>query len=515
MKTIKFYTLIIIVFLTVSCSSDSGGGDSPIPIESATVKISATTNNAAEPTTNGLFTITLSNTVSTITKINYTIGGTATNGTDYQTISDNATIPANTYTATVNIAIKSDTEVEGTETVILTLTNTNNTNITVSGQNTATVSIIDDTTVPFTPVNASGFMVNPNSTDETIALFYNLKVLSETKFIIGQQDAFNSFYNNATGDSDIKKTTGNDPGLLGSDFMFITDDNNDGNPSNWFFQQEQIITQDAIEAYNKGMVNAFCWHFREPYDGDEFYTANMTDFQKENAFKSILPGGANHDYYKLKLEKVADVVSNMIGSDGKKVPIIFRPFHEFDGNWFWWGKAYCTAQEYKSLWQFTVEYLRDTLHVTNMLFAFSPDNQFNSEVEYLLRYPGDAYVDILGMDNYGDFANQGQSGVSTANNKLQILTKLAKEKTKIAALTETGYRVTSSISPISGFYATNLYNAITENGNEVAFMMFWYNDQSGYYAPPPGQPDTNDFIDFVNKPKALLENELPNMYQMP
>tara|TARA_R110001606_G_scaffold86453_2_gene195520 strand:+ start:15038 stop:16273 length:1236 start_codon:yes stop_codon:yes gene_type:complete len=365
------------------------------------------------------------------------------------------------------------------------------------------------------PEETKSYMVNPNATAETVALFYHLKTISKSKFIIGQQDAFNAFYNNNSGESDIKKTTGSDPGLLGSDFMFIADDLNDETSGNWFYQQENIIKSDVVEAYNKGMVNIFSWHLREPYEGTDFYTSNMTDHQKNNAFKSILPGGENHEYYKQKLQKVADVAKSLIGNDGKLAPIIFRPFHEFDGNWFWWGAAYCSPQEYITLWQFTVEYLKDTLSVNNMLFAFSPDNNFNSEAQYLSRYPGDSYVDILGMDNYGDFNNQGLFGVNNANAKLQILTTLAEEKVKIAGFTETGYRVTSSNAPIENFFSTNMYNAITENNNQIAFMMFWNNDSNGYYTPAPGLPDTGDFIEFANKPKSLLQDNLPNIYKLP
>tara|TARA_R110002049_G_scaffold61453_5_gene163724 strand:- start:28717 stop:29028 length:312 start_codon:yes stop_codon:yes gene_type:complete len=56
----------------------------------------------------------------------------------------------------------------------------------------------------FDPEETTSFMVNPNATEETIALFYNLKLLSQSGFIIGQQDAFSSFYQDNIGDSDIK-----------------------------------------------------------------------------------------------------------------------------------------------------------------------------------------------------------------------------------------------------------------------------------------------------------------------
>lgn len=366
-----------------------------------------------------------------------------------------------------------------------------------------------------TTANVKTYMVDPNATAETVALFYNLKKLAKLKFAIGQQDAFNSFYNNGSSAlSDIKKTTGYDPALLGLDFSFITDKNNNGQASNWFYQQEVIITDDAKEAYNKGMIISFSWHLREPNNEESFYTSEMSDTEKATAFKSILPGGINNAWYKKKLDKIASIVSNLKGSNGELIPIIFRPFHEFDGNWFWWGANFCTANEYKAAYQFTVEYLRDTKGVHNILYAFSPDNSYSTSTNYLSRYPGDAYVDILGMDNYGDFNNKGEVGVKTANAKLKILSDLAKEKNKIAALTETGYQITFTNKPIDNFFSNLIYKAVTEQNIEIAYVMFWTNSQQAYFVPPPNMPDTADFIEFSKKPKALLSDKLSNLYKL-
>ena len=379
---------------------------------------------------------------------------------------------------------------------------------------TAPVEILPEEDV-FNQDNIRSYMADPNATAETVALFYNLKKLQQTEYLIGQQDAFNSFYNDAGGASDIKKATGSDPALLGSDFMFITDDQNNGNPSNWFYQQELKITQDAKQAYDKGMVNIFCWHFREPYEGIDFYTDNMTDEQKQNAFTSILPGGENHEYYKAKLDKIADVFNNLKGTDNKVIPVIFRPFHEFDGNWFWWGSAYCTPEQYKQAWQFTVQYLRDTKNVHNVLYAFSPDNSYTTEANYLSRYPGDDYIDVLGMDNYGDFAIGASNGIVTANNKLKMVSDIAHAKVKVAAMTETGWQVSSGNPVIPAFFNTNIYTAMTANDVQLAFVMFWNNTATGYYVPPAGQSNTQDFIDFTKRAESVLQNNIPDMYIMP
>lgn len=365
-----------------------------------------------------------------------------------------------------------------------------------------------------TTSNVRTYMVDANATTETVALFYNLKKLSKTKFAIGQQAAFDSFYNNGSSAmSDIKKTTGNDPAILGSDFMFITDKNNPSN--NWFVQQEQKIIQDTKDAYAKGMINIFCWHLREPNKEDSFYATDMTDEQKATAFKSILPGGVNHNWYKQKLDKVASVVSNLKTANGVLIPIIFRPFHEFDGSWFWWGASFCSPDNYKEAFQFTVDYLKNTKGVHNILYAFSPDNSYSTDANYLSRYPGNAYVDVLGMDNYGDLNNQGQSGADRANAKMKMVSDLAKTKVKIAAMTETGYQVTAANTAITGWFSNYLYHTLTANNIEVSFVMFWNNSNNGYYVPTPTATNAADFSTFTTKPKSVLINTLPSMYVLP
>ena len=385
----------------------------------------------------------------------------------------------------------------------------------ISCDNSETVVVTPTPTVSIdvvTPQNVKNYMVDKNASTETVALFYNLRNLGKTKIIIGQQDAFNSFYQNS-GSSDIKKTTGNDPSILGSDFMFITDKDNPNN--NWYVQQENKIIQDTKDAYNKGIINTFCWHLREPYNEKSFYSADMTSEQRTDAFKSLAPGGKFNDWYKKKLDKVASVVSNLKDTNGKQIPIIFRPFHEFDGNWFWWGANYCTAEEYISVYRFTVNYLRDTKNVHNILFAFSPDNSYTTSSSYLSRYPGDDYVDVLGMDNYGDFDNKGTSGASLANSKLKLISDLAISKNKIAALTETGYRVTSTTPAINNWFSTYLYDAITNNNLQIAYVMFWNNTSSGYYVPTPGTSNVADFQNFTLKSKIILQNNISKMYSFP
>ena len=79
---------------------------------------------------------------------------------------------------------------------------------------------------------------------------------------------------------------------------------------------------------------------------------------------------------------------------------MFRPFHEATGSWFWWGAAFCDAETYKSVYKYTVEYLRDKKEVHNFLYLYGPGSEAVSEEEYGIRYPGDEYVDVIGFDMY-------------------------------------------------------------------------------------------------------------------
>jgi mannan endo-1,4-beta-mannosidase len=264
------------------------------------------------------------------------------------------------------------------------------------------------------------------------------------------------------------------------------------------------------------MLNIFCWHLREPYLENSFYANDMKADQKAKAFKSILPGGENHNWYKLKLDKVASVFNNLKGANGELIPVIFRPFHEFDGSWSWWGASFCTEEEFKTAFKFTVDYLKNTKGVHNVLYSFWPDNSYDTQAKYLSRYPGDTYVDVLGIDNYWDLrAGTGQAGADLANAKLKVVSDLAKTKVKIAAMTETGYQVTPATSPLPGWFSNYVYSALTDNNVEVAFVMFWGNGGTSYYVPPPSASNAADFIEFCNKPKAVLQNKLPNIYKIP
>jgi mannan endo-1,4-beta-mannosidase len=226
----------------------------------------------------------------------------------------------------------------------------------------------------------------------------------------------------------------------------------------------------------------------------------------------IIPGGQAHTEYKQILQGIGTWAHSLQGADGKLAPVIFRPFHEFDGGWFWWGKPHASREEFISLWQFTVSYLRDSLGVHNFLYAYSPDNKFNTEAEFLERYPGDAWVDMVGMDNYGDMGRDNKYDLAAATRKLQIVSGYGRKAGKLAAFTETGLEAI----PATDWWTNSLLKVMRAPGIRLAYVLVWRNDirsPTHYYAPYPGQGSVPDFLKFYRDPYTLFEQDLRRIYR--
>jgi mannan endo-1,4-beta-mannosidase len=358
-----------------------------------------------------------------------------------------------------------------------------------------------------TRIKTAATLADTAATPETRALFQNLMTLSKTHTLFGHQHA-TEYGHGWSGDadrSDVKSVTGSHPAVIGVDFSGFTGHTLEENE-----KAKAAVRKTVVDTYNRGGVITVAWHFNNPVSAGGFY---WNDSVSLPAVSYIIPGGKAHAQYKEILQGIADWVHNTKGTDCKVVPMIFRPFHEFDGGWFWWGAPHCTRDEFISLWRFTVSYLRDSLNVHNLIYAFSPDNRFSSEAEYLDRYPGDAYVDLLGMDNYGDMGRDGYK-LDSAKNKLQIVSDVAPRKNKLAAFTETGLE--SITNPT--WWNDVLLNVMKAPGLRLSYVLIWRNDKTSsthYYAPFPGHSSVPDFLKFYNDPYTLFEKDLPKLYQIP
>lgn len=347
--------------------------------------------------------------------------------------------------------------------------------------------------------------IDQEATRETRALFKNLMILSKNHTLFGHQHAteYGHGWVGEPGRSDVKSVCGSHPAVIGVDFSGFS-----GLPEEVIIRSMDEVRKNVTDTYNRGGVTTVAWHFNNPVSPGGFYWRDSVSLP---AVKYIIPGGSAHENYKEILTRIGKWAQTVVGDDGKPVPMIFRPFHEFDGDWFWWGKSHCSSGEFISLWRFTVSYLRDSLNVHQFLYAFSPDNRFNSEVEFLERYPGDKWVDLVGMDNYGDFGRD-RYDIETGAAKLKIVSDYAIKAGKLAAFTETGLESV----PNPEWWTGTLLKAMKLHRMQLCYVLVWRNDSQSpthYYAPFPGQVSVPDFIRFYMDPYTLFEDDLKNIYR--
>lgn len=311
--------------------------------------------------------------------------------------------------------------------------------------------------------------------------------------LFGHQDdlAYGMQWSYVDGESDVKRVTGDYPAIFGWELGGIELDQSHNLDSVPFDAMKRL----AKWGHEQGGINTFSWHPFSPIDSISSWNGDSI------VVKHIIPGGEYHEAFQRQLDKVAEFFTQLNDKQGQPIPFIFRPWHEMDGGWFWWGKKASTPQELQVLFRFTIEYLRDVKGLSQMVVAYSPDRNFNTMDEYLTWYPGDDVVDIMGMDDYWDFKQEG--GEQDVIDKLHIVIKTAKEKNKLSALTETGCSNVTDSLWFTQKLGVVLNDPIVKR--EMSYVMVWRNDPKvHFFFPYPGHPAAEDARKLLNQPSILL-----------
>lgn len=333
--------------------------------------------------------------------------------------------------------------------------------------------------------------------DLSAKVLYNRIIqLSKKGYAFGHQDApaYGIGWKNNGKEfrSDVKDVAGDHPAVFGFELGHIEL----GHSINLDTVPFELMTRLIRKAHKKRAIITISWHPDNPVSGNSAWETTP-------AVKEILKGGSEHDKYRAWLAKLAGFFKGLQRSSNKSIPIVFRPYHEMNGSWFWWGSGHCTPDEFKRLWHQTVDILSEDFEVHNLLYCYATDAVTNKE-EYLKYYPGDAYVDILGIDLY--HKKTTEEYIELLQDNLTMLAATAKERSKPYALTEGGLEKV----PIDNWWTEVLDRNIADKG--LAWALFWRNAwPSHYYVPYIGQASSMDFKKYSLRPHVLFLKDLKNI----
>lgn len=320
-------------------------------------------------------------------------------------------------------------------------------------------------------------------------LVKRLQKLQKKGIMLGHQDSpvYGTTWKWDNGRSDVLETVGDYPAVMGFDLGKIelgSDENLDGVP----FER---MRREIIAHYLRGGIVTLSWHPWNPVTGE-----NAWDSSGE-AVKDVLYGGSQYRKFEGWLETVAAFINSLQTPDGQRIPVIFRPWHEMNGGWFWWGAKSCTAEEYINLFTFTHHKLVDQYRCNNIVWAWSPNlSDVKTEAAFMERYPGNQYVDLIGVDIY-EFDNNDAAYSKNLKETLDVLVSVASKEHKLAALTEIGCR---GIGKKTDWFMNTLWPVLRQY--KLSYVLFWRNDwqkpEEESYLPATGDEAAPDFKKWVD-----------------
>ena len=260
---------------------------------------------------------------------------------------------------------------------------------------------------------------NPQSSEKTRKVFAWLCDQYGTYMLSAQQES--TWMDSPDYEMDyICEVTGKLPAIRGLDFM-----NNDYDG----------VVERAKDWSEKGGLVTICWHTGVSGSG---YQESLDE---DPDFEELLTEGTEANQSMMKAwDQAAKALQELRDAD---IPVLWRPFHEFDGKWFWWGKG--GKENFIRLWQLMYDKFTQDYELNNLIWVLGYSGEVRSG-----WYPGDEYVDMIGSDTYDDSTNQ------SAWRKLMAVAD------KPMVFHECG-----NVPPISAF---------EEDGTDWLWFMVWHTD---------------------------------------
>lgn len=402
-------------------------------------------------------------------------------------------------------------------------------------------------------------LVDKDASKDTQAIYAYLQAVGDSRSVIfGHENDTWHKAGAASGsaieisESDTRDVTGTIAGMIGIDALSLTGDEYtakrynteigdqtfpltaEGNVqaaaslTNKNIEQGAIITMSAhMPNFSLVKENASYTEGVDPTYAKYNFAGYTPNVLTGDVMNQILPGGQYNNMYNAYLDMIADYANKVDGT------ILFRPFHENTGSWFWWGAAFCDPGTYKNVWKYTVEYLRDEKGVHNFLYVYGPGSEASDVEEYGERYPGDDYVDMVGFDIYNDNPTENNDNTWFVDFKkaLSIVEEFGTAHGKLIAVTETGIRNETQKGDNqtallkTGNLHKDWYNSLLDAVSEskASYFLLWSNfgEKDGFYTPYVKEKKENgilyghelldNFIDYYNDGRSIFAANQENL----
>lgn len=294
--------------------------------------------------------------------------------------------------------------------------------------------------------------------------------------------------------SDIRAVAGDYPAVLGVEIGGIELGDSlsiDGIPF-------ETIRRGVADHHRRGGIVTVSWHPANPLTGGDSW-----DVSSPETVVALLPEGSHHRLARTWLGRAADFLASLQDDDGAPIPLIWRPWHENAGGWFWWGAEYTSPEAYRALWGMTRDYLTSERGFDWLVWAYSPGFTDRCATGYTDYYPGDDRVDLIGIDIY-QYGTDAEF-TELARRQLTELDAFAREHGKLLALTETGCEGI----PSPTWWTETLRPAV--EGLPLAYVLTWRNAwdrPAHFYAPYEGHASADDFRIFAGSDRIGLLGDL-------
>src|SRR5690606_34766856 len=230
--------------------------------------------------------------------------------------------------------------------------------------------------------------VNKNASKEAKILLAYLYSINGKQILSGQH-CYNGepdkFYNLA------KEITGKYPAVWGTDFIWDGTEDPGGK-----------IVKSVIQKHKEGSIITLMWHAGRPIDEPPFtWKESVQGKLTDEQWKELTtPGTKIHSTWLTQIDKVAGHLKMLQDAN---IPVLWRPYHEMNGVWFWWGDKK-GADGYQKLWKMMYERYVNHHKLNNLIWVWNAnaprDIPKDEAFPYRDFYPGHEFVDVLATDVY-------------------------------------------------------------------------------------------------------------------